>query len=591
MKFFLMIGALIALSVQQLAASYGSGGISGHDFFNETYQDGSEIRLVAPISVLPSGGFFPVLAIVENKGSQELKVDIDTSSNVSMYRYFRRSSMDGEISSSFSLVCPAGETRKVELLVPVHQRLTDSEYSDQSVDFSVLRSGGERQRWGSFSNQSGSEYRVGVSQKVRAFLETLLVAEQSKSSSPKRRRTSRAMAKFSQNGGLSIPGLPTDWRAYSGYDALVMMDTELASLPASVTSAIDLWIQNGGQLVVLGEKASFELEGFGSKRFLSVNNSTLLNNLWSGDLFLQPQWKVARDEYSSYQWELGTELGQRSLQTNLILLALVIFAIIVGPVNLFVWAKKDRRHRLFVTTPIISVITSVLLVGIIMLIDGFGGDGVRATAIDIGGPDDNTASIYQEQFSRTGILFSSGFEIDDQSVINSVPAPVSDFNRADSKGSQGMISAKMNRTKEGWSVSGDYFESRSEQAQVVRSVIPSRERLELLPSESGAPKLVSSFSYPLRDVFYRDGSGEIWTASEIASGETVTLSKSSSNAVFAKFEPSISRFVRSQSAKLNRLAERPYSFIALSDQAPSLSTHTSIDWEDSPIIITGLLSR
>ncbi len=291
-------------------------------------------------------------------------------------------------------------------------------------------------------------------------------------------------------------------------------------------------------------------------------------------------------------WAVGNALGSRTQSKGFLLFALIVFAIVVGPINLFFWANKNRRHRLFVTTPIISIAASLLLVGFIVIRDGFGGDGSRAIAIEVGGPDDKSAIILQEQFSRSGILFSSGFELDGNSVLNSIVAPVTDLNLDDSVNSTGAYTLNFEQTKEGWGINGNLFQSRSEQAQLLRAVVPSRERLELLPGDSGAPRLVSSFSYPLTDVFYQDGEGKIWMASGISPGETVTMNASSS--VTGRdygVSEAISRFGSSHRKKLNKLVDRPNSFVALATEAPSIATHSSIDWMESPTLITGLLSR
>ena len=84
---------------------------------------------------------------------------------------------------------------------------------------------------------------------------------------------------------------------------------------------------------------------------------------------------------------------------------LVLFGILVGPVNLFVLAKSGRRHRLFITTPLISLGASLLLILLIIFQDGFGGRGMRRVLMEVR-PDagQNAAFLHQEQIARTGIL-------------------------------------------------------------------------------------------------------------------------------------------------------------------------------------------
>ncbi|NIP92090.1 MAG: hypothetical protein GWO24_00865, partial [Akkermansiaceae bacterium] len=65
------------------------------------------------------------------------------------------------------------------------------------------------------------------------------------------------------------------------------------------------------------------------------------------------------------------------------------------------------RHRLFITTPLISLGASLLLVVLILFQDGFGGSGQRVTLMEIG--PENTAYLSQEQIARTGVLLKTGF--------------------------------------------------------------------------------------------------------------------------------------------------------------------------------------
>ena len=57
-------------------------------------------------------------------------------------------------------------------------------------------------------------------------------------------------------------------------------------------------------------------------------------------------------------------IDEGKLGTWQIAAILIAFGIIVGPVNLFVIARQGRRHRLFWTTPLISLIASLLLIAL-----------------------------------------------------------------------------------------------------------------------------------------------------------------------------------------------------------------------------------
>lgn len=89
---------------------------------------------------------------------------------------------------------------------------------------------------------------------------------------------------------------------------------------------------------------------------------------------------------------------------------MLVFAVLVGPVNLFVLAPARRRHRLFFATPLISLGAAGLLVLAVILSDGTGGKGERFVWME-NVPEENVSYLQQYQYSRCEAMFSTGFEI------------------------------------------------------------------------------------------------------------------------------------------------------------------------------------
>ncbi len=579
------------------------GSLCAEEIAGRSFPGGTSFRIHAPIGVLPSGGFFPVRVEIQNKTKKTLSWKINCTSEMSShghYSFSRSGSTEGEVRSQFLLSCPPGEQRVIDLLIPINQILEGQSASrmirfdcvDANMEYSVSRS---------FSEEMG-RYKIGLSDKILQRFEADLV----KGFSRKALSASSGYSSSSSKpcGGVDVSRLPEDWRAYSGYDTLALSRLDFQSVSPGARVALDQWVRSGGHLILLNDGAgpvpAFEKlkenDGLGLRSrldfgfdFGAFQGAELAETITRGGESFATR---AELDYGRGSWQMGRALGSRSLSKAFLFIVLLVFAIVVGPVNLFLWANKNRRHRLFVTTPIISLGASLFLVGYIIIRDGFGGDGVRAIAIEVGGPDDKSAVILQEQFSRSGILFSPSFDLDSDSILVPVVAPESDLNREDSASSMGTHKLDYSQTKEGWDISGDLFESRSEQAQILRSVQPSRERLELVSGSAGTPRLASSFSYELTDVFYQDENDKVWTAAAIAPGETVTLSPSSTDADGdIGISKALARFGSSNRRQLKRLLNRNNSFVALASEAPAVATHTSIDWEDSPTLITGLLSQ
>ena len=565
------------------------------------YSRGTTIEVIAPFNILPDNGFFPLRVETTNKTASELTWSIDVQTHKRNRSYAHKGDAP-LIEARFQVKCPAGESKVAELLVPIHQGGNDTATQDgeQYLSLSVKSSSEEgRTDSGFFSRTAAVDMENFVVSDVLTQMHVPDMVENA---------YGRSYYREEVGGSFEVAYLPQDWRAYAGYNSLVFARADYLKISPMVKVALEQWVQGGGSLIILndggvlpqdefpmeGEPNLVIREGFGNRQVIECGSSfkdfKAKELIDAFDLGSRKTAESAQLDYSwNNDWVLGKELGNRSLQTSLILIALIIFGIVVGPVNLFVWADKTRRHRLFYTTPLISLVMCILLIGIIVIRDGFGGDGTRAIAIDVGRPGGNSASILQEQFSRTGILFSSTFEIDEHAVINAVHAPVSEYNLADSNSAQAVVSYDAKSKGKGWEFSGDWFESRAEQAQVVRSVFPSRERLEFIQSVDGKPRLVSSFSYSLENVYYRGEDGEVWSAQSIAPGETVTLVRSTVDKQREDAGRLVARFGDTHQRMLRNMIERPGSFSAQAVGTPVIETYKSVDWQSSPALITGLL--
>ena len=221
--------------------------------------------------------------------------------------------------------------------------------------------------------------------------------------------------------------LAADWLAFSGYDSVLMTESDWSNVPAGARNAIVSWMNLGGHLVIYSSDnpqpngiAVLGLprdSGFGRSRSSHRVPQTL---------------KPRPEHWNSYSTTIPlgatpipseattTALGRckrtsaaRTFITASSSPCSSLFGILVGPINLFVLAKSGQRHRLFITTPLISLGASLILIALIIFQDGFGGSGMRRVLMEVR-PDagQNAAFLHQEQISRTGILTHSRFTVD-----------------------------------------------------------------------------------------------------------------------------------------------------------------------------------
>lgn len=395
--------------------------------------------------------------------------------------------------------------------------------------------------------------------------------------------------------------LPTDWIAYSGLDAL-LMDADLwGTVTSAQRQAMIAWVRLGGRLDLYGAGAfdaslpdlpgnlvAGTVSGMGSGRVGLFE--------WSGDklptstlsryesLFSMSE-SLDRDYESG--WDLYRLLEPGNFQPLFIFLVLLAFAILVAPVNLFVLARAGRRHRLFITTPLISLATCAALFVMIFFIDGIGGTGHRVVLAEIQGGGENHTYIVQEQVSRTGVMLNSGFSPDQELRIDPVHLPESRLNPFSNNGGRGT----QLRVADG-GFSGPWFRSRSEQGYLVRAAVPSRARIEFCGTEDGIPILISNLPETISRFAFVDSQGQWWDLTDggrVASGHRLPLVKREERASvmwIESFRKKLSKTRRANFPADKGTLNRFYAEVE-TPNAYALQTHPSIRWQTTDLLLTG----
>jgi hypothetical protein len=211
-----------------------------------------------------------------------------------------------------------------------------------------------------------------------------------------------------------------------------------------------------------------------------------------------PLFETAKDEVTRNAW---------------LAVFLVCFAVVVGPLNLFLFAPAQKRHRLFVTTPLIAVGASLLLGVTILVQDGTGGTGARRAVVMLL-PGENQAAVVQEQAIRTGFLTGRSFALPDDVAMTVLP-----LEATYPYGGPNIELVRRNQR-----ASGDWFQSRARQAQQLRRLVPTRARIERVGTAAdGAPIVQSSLGTTLHEFSLIDAEGKGWRATELPSGQRVKL--------------------------------------------------------------------
>ncbi len=390
--------------------------------------------------------------------------------------------------------------------------------------------------------------------------------------------------------GTNLEGnmMPSDWRGLAGFQIILFTAGEWRALPAGSRSALLDWVSQGGHLL-LGHEASSERQDLPPAGPLGVGNI----EHWAIDSLLVPRLHALLDkspdsvadtvqrEYT-WQWEPARAIGRPEAPRLMILVFVVCFAVIIGPVNFFVFAPAGDRHRLFWTTPLISVTASLLMGLFIFFSEGLGGSGRRfVVMLSLG--EQNRSVLWQEQISRTGVLLNNSFALSDPSTVllpirlseGGVPQPW--LERGSSYSWEDAV----------WG--GDWFRSRRSQAQALVTVTPSRGRLEFGAGTDGAPTVVSTFANPMAEIWYFDPAGQAWWGDNVGPGEKVTLTRADAGDFDRWLKKAMAPAGALTRGHLQNFAksERAGKFFASATTPSPIASLPNIRWQDGNGLVFG----
>ena len=548
----------------------------------------THVELTSLFSEPSRGGYLPVRVKLSNNLKSDLSARI---------AFHAELGFQGRVRSdcSYGFAVPAGKTVTQDILVPLCPSPSRHTYGDQ-VRVSATLTGGFGKSSGMIDADTADLPCVLLSQALFTANSSRLDAEVA-SLTASRYGGNRFAASF-------LPAqLPSEWLAYSGYDCLLISEAEWSAVPAGARNAIFSWVRLGGRLIIFTSGSSTagmlglpEDPGFGSTSV--VQNLTLSGSGTMGSLEIPPKETVemvkdkppvqplAEAISSNYpsSWPLQDKFGIRGFHYGLFIVVLIAFSILVGPVNLFVFAKSGRRHRLFLTTPIISLGASLLLVALIIFQDGFGGNGERRVLMEVRSEaGENAAYIHQEQFSRTGILLGDEFTVDPASFITPVPIARSRWSRyTDAYDSSGDFDLQPGGGK--LRATGDWWQSRSEHGHIVSSVVPTRGRIEATQT---ADTFVSTFEFPIDRFFYQDKDGNWFRASDVETGRRFTVTPVEASVIQPELAAEANAFTYRHRRMLESAGKRRDHYVAITDSAPGIATHPGIRWKQTRTVITG----
>ncbi|MEN9360846.1 MAG: hypothetical protein RL095_2381 [Verrucomicrobiota bacterium] len=370
---------------------------------------------------------------------------------------------------------------------------------------------------------------------------------------------------------------PSDWRGLCGFRKAALSSSEWLSLPAERQQALRDWVFAGGHLGFLPPHDSKVQE-----EFLKSESSGAYSGL--GRISFLSSGALPDDHASPQAQQLGNFVGNslNKQQEHLPLpeaslffpcLILTLFAIAVGPLNLLVWAKDGRRHLLFITTPVISVVASLLLGIYILLMDGIGGSG-RSNAVAFLDSRQQRMVLHQVNTSVTGLMPSRSGTLPSSALLSQ---------NLDGTG-RGDFALEFHG--DGQQVFGDHLRSRSRQTQSLKRIISSRASIERL-SDGGYR---NSLPVAIRGgVFHHDG--VLLCCGPCPPGARIELSPTTKHEAEKMIRDELEFKDAPDGSPANiglSLPERHGSFALLCEPGEFVpQTFTQIEWKSAPLVILG----
>ena len=320
---------------------------------------------------------------------------------------------------------------------------------------------------------------------------------------------------------ISPASWSANWIHYSVFSGAIFTTRDWLERPRPVQAALLRWVAAGGSITFIGDVPDGlpEMRGSGAQLGFDARHLGLgcVNLLPESETIaphvgaLRSTWREV-DIDTRYQWYGEQQqdtpiplLDDASLPVKSLFSLLVVFAVVGGPLNLWVLAKKQRRLWIFWTLPLLAAVTAAILVGSVIASEGWVRIQKTASLTLLDERAGEAATIGWTGFYATlapdgEVRFESGTEVR--------PLFASSEGHTDWSDGQRFVS--------GW------IGSRLARGFALRKVEPRRERLPLR-REQDQLIAVNGLGTHIGSLWVADDVGRIYTAKDVAAGKEVVL--------------------------------------------------------------------
>ena len=284
----------------------------------------THVEVLALFSEPSRGGYMPIRVKVANNLDTKRSINLDFRCG-SNYDYRLQAK------SSFSITADAGKTVTRDLMVPLC--LSPTSYGDvYSLDAELSGSLGKA------NNTIRAETNANIPSVLLS--EALFTPNASKLDAEAKKISGSSYGSNTFASKFDPKQLPAEWLAFSGFDCMLMTETDWSNIPAGARNAILSWVNLGGQLVIFSPRSLTsatlgipEDPGYGSIAIRPISTSLDLPAHETLD-FVTNQNPVgirARSIKSDFNgsWPLQAHFGAKPFHYGIFIVVMFIFCIIV----------------------------------------------------------------------------------------------------------------------------------------------------------------------------------------------------------------------------------------------------------------------
>ncbi|NLW85394.1 MAG: hypothetical protein GXY38_00810 [Planctomycetes bacterium] len=317
-----------------------------------------------------------------------------------------------------------------------------------------------------------------------------------------------------------------NWLAYTPFEALAVTPRDITNMPPGVWSAIRGWVECGGVLLVIQAADGPEYEPPREWRLISerAQDSAYAASLGECRVvnsYADSDWGWLHGYLNTRMPTLQKDGGRLNSEFDLvpnlqrtstpILMVLIPIALIIGPVNLFMLARKNKRIWMLVTVPAFSFVACASLYGYALASEGLTpwGRTVEITVLDQRSRRASSIgwlAMYSPLTPRRGLTFATSSELTLQGV---------DMNH---------MGDRLVRCGDSQYLTSGWIQARIPMFLTHRRSQIRRERVEIIHSD-GEVLAVNGLGTGIKSLHVAGPDGSVWSGADIPAGRQAKLVK------------------------------------------------------------------